>query len=91
MSSLSVKSGVLQDASKDSSYTVQLITGTNINQQDFYAYLLLRSNRLTTLLHALKTDNVDLLDYGIVLASGLGKHPPEEVRKHVQKLFQEFQ
>jgi hypothetical protein len=55
---------------------VELIQWEDAKQQPMFAYLLLKKTRLAALKAALAERNVDIAEFGVVVAYGSGSEPP---------------
>ncbi len=67
----------------EKSYEIKLVTSVNKNGEDFYAFVMIPAQYNEALDEMLKTQNVDLKEFCIILASGKGHNPSDEVRQKV--------
>jgi len=78
----------VQDIIDDKSYVVELVTSVNPYEEKFYAYVLMQVGLLEKFKKTLDEKDVDLEEWGVILASGEGHTPPDSVHEYItKKLF----
>lgn len=75
----------VKDIIDDRSYVVELITSINPKDEMFYAYVLMQAALLPKFKQALAKEDVDLENWGVILASGEGHTPPDSVHEYITK------
>jgi len=82
-------SNIAQKIIDQNSYVVELVTTKNEKGEKIFAYLLMPADTLAIFRQKLKSEIINLNDYGIVIASGFGHSPSEEAKKIVLEKFPE--
>ena len=67
---------------------IELITLQDKEGQDSFAYILISESDYENFLKAKETGQIDPDEHGMVIAYGLGKEPPEEIKKTIRQLLQ---
>ncbi len=80
-------SNIAQKIIDQNSYVVEFVTTKNIDGADIFVYLLMPAEYLQAFRDKLKTEQINLADYGVVLASGMGRIPTEEAKNIVLSKF----
>jgi hypothetical protein len=78
---------VAQKIIDQKSYVVEFVTTVNAAKEAIFAYLLMPADYLQTFRQKLKTESLNLKDHGVILASGMGHTPSEDVKKHILSKF----
>jgi len=58
-------------------YSLELINGLNVNNQPFYAFVLLKNDKLTLLKEKMSNQDVNLNDFGVIIDFGYGQNPSQ--------------
>lgn len=66
-------------------YVVELVKAHDVNNTPFFAYVLLQKSNLEIFRSGLTAGNIKLADYGVILASGNGHEPSDEIYAEVQR------
>lgn len=80
-------SNTVQKIIDQKSYVVEFVTTVNAAKKAIFAYLLMPADYLQTFRKKLKTESLNLKDHGVILASGEGHTPSEEVKKYILSKF----
>ncbi len=80
-------SNIAQKIIDQKSYVVEFVTSVNTANEAIFAYLLMPADYLPTFRQKLKTESLNLKDHGVILASGMGHTPSEEVKNHILSKF----
>ncbi len=80
-------SNVAQKIIDEKSYVVEFVTTVNAAKEEVFAYLLMPADYLQTFRQKLKTESLNLKDHGVVLASGMGHTPADDVKQHILSKF----
>ena len=71
---------------RKSAHKIFLTRGRSGDRQTWH-YVKVETIKQSIFLHALGQQSIDLKDYGEVLFSGWGEHPPEDVKRYVAKKY----
>jgi glucose-6-phosphate 1-dehydrogenase len=82
-------SNIAQKIIDEKSYVVEFVTSVNQAKEAFFAYLLMPADYLQTFRQKLKTESLNLKEHGVVLASGMGNTPSQEVKDYILSKFPE--
>ena len=80
-------SNIVQKIIDQNSYVVELVTTVNEHGEAIFAYLLMPAEFLQLFRQKFQNEAINLADYGIIIASGLGDEPSEEAKKIVLAKF----
>ena len=75
-----------QHLAKNSSPLVYLVRGKDKDKPAWH-YVLIKEDKLNMFKDKVESGTIDVADYGVVLRSGWGKDPPEEVKSAVDAFF----
>ncbi len=64
-----------------------LVTGNDSSGQPAYYYILVDKPKLQPFLAAFTKDDLELTDYGRIIQSGYGEHPPQDVEAEIKKKY----
>jgi len=78
---------IAQKVIDQKSYVVEFVTSVDAAGKAFFMYLLMPGDYLQTFRQKLATESLNLKDHGVVLASGEGHTPSEEVKKYILSKF----
>lgn len=80
-------SSIAQKIIDKNSYVVEFITSVNAQNEKFFAYLLLPADYAPQFREKLKKESLNLNEHGVLLASGLGHEPSEEIKNEILDRF----
>lgn len=86
---VSIMSNVAKNIIDQKSYVVEFVTTVNAAKEAIFAYLLMPADYLHTFRNKLKSESLNLSEHGVVLASGLGHTPSDEVKSYIRSKFPE--
>ncbi len=68
-------------------YTIQLISSVDPEGRAFFAYVLMNKDHVPIMIKDFRLRNVNLEDYGVVIAQGDGLEPDEKTQQYVYDNF----
>lgn len=72
-----------KDILEQKKLVLEQVQGKDLQGNDQFAYVLLKKTNLQKFKQALASDNVRLADHGVVIATGIGTHPPADLEDKV--------
>ncbi len=78
-------SDILNKILDERKISLECVKGIGADSKPLYAYLLVKKNNVLGFRRALADSDVDLTKFGLVVAHGNSKHPPERLEEEVLK------
>jgi hypothetical protein len=79
----------LQKILSEKNYVLERVFGEDISGKSQFAYVLVKQNKIDDLRKALKSHDVDLSQYGFVVASGSANAVPDNLDKLILEMIQD--
>lgn len=81
--------GALNQLLEEKQYVLERVQGLGEHDQPVFAYLLMRKSKLEDFRNALATRDVDIGEFGIIVATGEGEQPPAGMEEDIIRQIRE--